>query len=1182
MKKTIVITLLAFLAMPAIYSQIKIGDNPQNIDAASVLELESNDRVLVITRINTAQMNAIVPNQGAMVYNTDTQCIHYFDGGQWINLCNSAGLEFTTDPIVNDVSTIVITDQAGTKNFEVAPNSIGTEQIINGGINGVDIQNGSIGPGKLQNQSVTQDKLSENSVGAFALDNDNIGLSAFNNDVGFITGANIVSGDTGNNIMIGGDNGAFYDNQPVLDAIDANTAAINAHIAADADTNANNEIQTLTLSGNDLGITGGNTITLPGGGNPTDELTDLSFNPATNILTLTNPATLGNLVDLSSLAGGGGNQDLAQVLTQGNDGGSAQIRNIANPTMAQDAATKAYVDANIGGNQNLDQVLTQGNDGGASLIKNILDPVDPQDAATKAYVDANGGSQNLDEVLTQGNDGGASLIKNILDPVDNQDAATKAYVDAAVTAGGSLTDGSILIGGIGDVAQQLPVIGDATIDNTGGLTISDDAVELGMLAHPDPMGTPAPANGDIIEWDNDNAEWVIAAPTSHSGTPKSIFFADVNGDPAQAVHPTNGNPMFIWDYESRVVGGNAYGTLGIGLDDTDINKNVKVHIEDTDANDLTFPLELQNSGESPGTGLGILFANDRFNDGKGALVFERQGSFGVGDFHFLHNTNNGAREAPDLATDKAFTVKNNSDIVLYGGIDIDGIGTGTAGQVLTSTGAGIQWGAGGGSVTVVSADANNAISASVNDGGAFYDDSALTTVTAANTAALLLKEDLANKSTDIALGTSDTEYPSQNAVKTYVDAQIASVSSGTNLSNTNLTQTAGNRTYDLPTTSENLIFTGLGNVGIGNGANPPSNKLHVAGAIRAQGILNSDGTNGTPSYRFNGDPDTGMYSDVADDLAFSAGGQEILRLSESGANGLEIVATGSLELEAELIDLTGDVGNSGQILSSTGAGVEWINAPTGGADGVVSNIATSGTELVVTGINGGFNGNVDLETLVDVAAGNNGYLTAEVDGDIMNEIQTMSSTGPTMTVTSIGGTNNYTFAVGVITDANVATGAAIDGTKINPNFGGQNIATTGNINGNAITTTGNLLVGGSISTVTSGFLHADYVFEKYFDGVTKFKSGYDFKSLEEIEAFIKNRRHLPGIKSTAQVIKEGVWNLSESNLQNLEKIEELFLHTIEQEKKIKALQSENDTLTNELNSIKKDLEEIKAILKKSN
>ncbi|SDQ31361.1 hypothetical protein, partial [Flagellimonas zhangzhouensis] len=40
-----------------------------------------------------------------------------------------------------------------------------------------------------------------------------------------------------------------------------------------------------------------------------------------------------------------------------------------------------------------------------------------------------------------------------------------------------------------------------------------------------------------------------------------------------------------------------------------------------------------------------------------------------------------------------------------------------------------------------------------------------------------LKEDLANKSTNVALGTSDVLYPSQNAVKSYVDTVTDEIAS---------------------------------------------------------------------------------------------------------------------------------------------------------------------------------------------------------------------------------------------------------------------------------------------------------------------------------------------------------------------------------------------------------------------
>jgi len=50
--------------------------------------------------------------------------------------------------------------------------------------------------------------------------------------------------------------------------------------------------------------------------------------------------------------GGGGNGTvgtLTEVLAQGNDAGLSAIINVANPTNAQDVATKSYVDSQGGG-----------------------------------------------------------------------------------------------------------------------------------------------------------------------------------------------------------------------------------------------------------------------------------------------------------------------------------------------------------------------------------------------------------------------------------------------------------------------------------------------------------------------------------------------------------------------------------------------------------------------------------------------------------------------------------------------------------------------------------------------------------------------------------------------------------------------------------------------------------------
>ncbi len=71
----------------------------------------------------------------------------------------------------------------------------------------------------------------------------------------------------------------------------------------------------------------------------------------------------------------------------------------------------------------------------------------------------------------------------------------------------------------------------------------------------------------------------------------------------------------------------------------------------------------------------------------------------------------------------------------------------------------------------------------------------------------------------------------------------------------------------------------------------------------------------------------------------------------------------------------------------------------------------------------------------------------------------------------------------------------------------------------------------------------DYVFER----------GYELPALSETERHIKEKGHLPGIPSAKEVKENGV-ELGEMNKKLLEKIEELTLHLIEMEKKMKVLE----------------------------
>ncbi|OXA84361.1 collagen-like protein, partial [Flavobacterium hibernum] len=123
-------------------------------------------------------------------------------------------------------------------------------------------------------------------------------------------------------------------------------------------------------------------------------------------------------------------------------------------------------------------------------------------------------------------------------------------------------------------------------------------------------------------------------------------------------------------------------------------------------------------------------------------------------------------------------------------------------------------------------------------------------------------------------------------------------------------------------------------------------------------------------------------------------------------------------------------------------------------------------------------------------------------------------------------------------------------------------------------------VAGDISTTgkiwTANSVYADYVFEKYFIGQSLINPEYEFKSLNYIKEFIKANHHLPGVASIDDLRKGEngyTFDITKLSIESLEKIEELYLHTIEQKEKIDEQQLE-------INSLKKTAQETNDRLEK--
>lgn len=75
-----------------------------------------------------------------------------------------------------------------------------------------------------------------------------------------------------------------------------------------------------------------------------------------------------------------------------------------------------------------------------------------------------------------------------------------------------------------------------------------------------------------------------------------------------------------------------------------------------------------------------------------------------------------------------------------------------------------------------------------------------------------------------------------------------------------------------------------------------------------------------------------------------------------------------------------------------------------------------------------------------------------------------------------------------------------------------------------------------------------------------FADDYALPSLAETEAFVRENRHLPDMPSQAEIREKG-WSLPEMDQRLLKQVEELVLHTIEQQKQLEMLREQVAQLT---------------------
>ena len=246
---------------------------------------------------------------------------------------------------------------------------------------------------------------------------------------------------------------------------------------------------------------------------------------------------------------------------------------------------------------------------------------------------------------------------------------------------------------------------------------------------------------------------------------------------------------------------------------------------------------------------------------------------------------------------------------------------------------------------------------------------------------LALKEDAANKSIAASLGNSDVLYPSQKAVKTYVDATVASGAPDATLSSKGLIQLAG----DLGGTSDLPRVPGL------------ADKMSYPSAAGSNGeVLTTDGSNGL-AWAASTDDQT------ADEVISSAVGNIIA----------EDVDAAIAELEAEKLALAGGTMSGNVAMGSndiSGAATVAATTFSGDLHGTINTATTAITQGVydnstkVATTAYADRASTDDQTAVEVTSTAVGSIIAEnVDAAIAElEAEKLALAGGTMTGDLLG------------------------------------------------------------------------------------------------------------------------------------------------------------------------------------